>query len=211
MESIPTLLRCEYHVHMHRDQILSCACIHLTQGSKGDRSASWENNQLWKTLFVHICFSRGNIPHLHCFVFNVTRGHVLYCLLLLYTIKKQKKEYFSSQSQMLYLIQLCLFISLEGFNRWKRGSSVYNKLDKQTRNRVEFQKCCLSTLRKKKSWNKCVPRVWICSFKVLFIFVNRRLRSWVCLFHQHVDISFWNRTLHLITCCVWETPNQVTE
>lgn len=32
------------------------------------------------------------------------------------------------------LIQLCLFISLEGFNRWKLGSSVSNKLDKQTKN-----------------------------------------------------------------------------
>lgn len=59
--------------------------------------------------------------------------HALYCLLFIYTQKK--RMYFSSQSQMLYLIQLCLFISLEGFNRWKLGSSVSNKLDKQTKSR----------------------------------------------------------------------------
>lgn len=86
--------------------------------------------------------------------------HVLYCLLLIYTLKKKKKRmYFSSQSQMLYLIQLCLFISLKGFNRWKLGSSVSNKLDKQTKNPCRvfltlslIQKCCLfiSTLKKKK-------------------------------------------------------------
>lgn len=34
-----------------------------------------------------------------------------------------------SQPQMLYLIQLCLFISLEGFNQLKVPSC--NKLDKQ--------------------------------------------------------------------------------
>lgn len=45
-------------------------------------------------------------------------------------IVNQTRMYLLSQSQMLYLIQLCLFISLEGFNQLKLPSC--NKLDKQT-------------------------------------------------------------------------------
>lgn len=44
-------------------------------------------------------------------------------------IFNQTRMYLFSQSQMLYLIQLCLFISLEGFNQLKLPS--WNKLDKQ--------------------------------------------------------------------------------
>lgn len=59
-----------------------------------------------------------------------------YCISLIsYTVLDFKKKNVFIKSITTALIQLCLFISLEGFNRWKIGSSVSNKLDKQTKNR----------------------------------------------------------------------------
>lgn len=87
-----------------------------------------------------------------------------------------KEECIINQSQTLDLIQLCLFISLEGYNRWKVGSSVSNKLDKQTNSCVvlfwaSFQNAKIIHLEEKKLsiWNKSV---WIYS-----LVVNRRLKT----------------------------------
>lgn len=100
------------------------------------------------------------------------------------------------------LIQLCLFISLEGFNRWKLGSSVSNKLDKQTKNHCvephskmlfihfeqEISEINLYFYMYESALSNCC----------IFFIVNRRLkttRTCQCRFaFQPVDISFWNRT-----------------
>lgn len=141
----------------------------------------------------------------YCISVSVTSCIIL-CTLDLHT---KKKECISQVNhKCFYLIQLCLFISLEGFNRWKLGSSVSNKLDKQTKNRcrASFQNA-VYPLWKKKSFSEIYLyyHVWICSLKLLHFSCKQtskndkgeRVAVGVIVFQQ-VDISFWNRTLHLV-------------
>lgn len=146
------MMTCEYGVHTHRlkpnPQFWHlCACVNRTW------SASLENFVMFCESFYTSCTFSFFFFFFLPLVFNVTwtfvegkagrKGRettdlafVPSCIVLFSWFKQtnKKRMYFSSQSQMLYLIQLCLFISLEGFNRWKLGSSVSNKLDKQTKN-----------------------------------------------------------------------------
>lgn len=86
-----------------------------------------------------ICVPEGlfvQAAHLFFFFFFVSLRKIkkLLCsgqkrkYLMLLTVN-HTRMYLLSQSQMLYLVPLCLFISLEGFNKLKLPSC--NKLDKQ--------------------------------------------------------------------------------
>lgn len=156
------------------------ACVNRTRWSYGGQSASCRRKKKHFFYKLHIsiislCFLVLNVTWTFCWRDKtglVQRSkvslshHVFYCLLLILKKEKRKKKrmYFSSQSQTLYLIQLCLFISLEGFNRWKLGSSVSNKLDKQTKN------CCVS----------CVEP----HSKMLFIHSERKKISEINLYYR---------------------------
>lgn len=111
------------------------------------------NPKLWHLCAWQRLFIQASLSFLFFFFHQQPCGWIETML----SIVNQTRMYLSSQSQMLYLIQLCLFISLEGFNRWKLGSC--NKLDKQTRVCVcgaSFQNaqqkwrgriCCLPLMR----------------------------------------------------------------